>query len=113
MKILTICSAGACRSVSMAHCLKRHYELDAIPVGADLNSRTTINMLAEWADLIICMQPQYAAALDPQWESKLAPVELTDIGQDIWTNSLNHDLHEKVHNVAQVLIKLGLLKKPF
>jgi predicted protein tyrosine phosphatase len=106
MKILTICSAGAVRSVGMAYLLKEMYGHDAIPVGHDLNSQQTIDMLADWADLIIVMQPQYAAGLPMRDAHKIIKI---DIGPDIWGNSLHPDLLAKLKQIAYGLHQRKLI----
>lgn len=106
MKILTICSAGAVRSVGMAYLLKHMYGHDVVPVGHDLNSQQTIDMLADWADLIIVMQPQYATGLPMRDAHKIIKL---DIGPDIWGNSLHPDLLAKLKPIAYELHKKGLV----
>jgi hypothetical protein len=111
MKILTICSAGACRSVAMAHVLKGDYGHDAVPVGRDANSQKTLDMLSEWADKIIVMQPKYAIGTLKASLHKLIPAELTDVGPDVWRNPLSPQLRDIVGTMAENLHRKGLLRK--
>lgn len=106
MKILTICSAGAVRSVAMAHYLKQVMGHDAVPVGADANSPETITMLSDWADLILPMQPEYARVVPKRNRHKTV---VLDIGSDVWMNSLHPDLIKKVSVLADELRKKGLV----
>jgi len=107
MKVLTICSAGTVRSVSMAHVLKARYGIDAIPAGHDLNSQETLDMLSDWADKIIVMQPQYATGLPARNAHKIIVV---DVGPDIWGNPLHPGLLRKTTRIARDLVGRGILK---
>jgi len=109
MKVLTICSAGTVRSVSLAHVLKSCYGVDAIPTGHDLNSQETLDMLSDWADLIVVMQPHFAADLPARNAKK---VVIVDVGPDVWGNPLDVGLLRKTHAIAKELHAKGLLKEP-
>lgn len=111
MKVLTICSAGACRSVAMAHVLKQEFGHDAVPVGRDKNSKETIDLLSKWADRIILMQPDYGVGLLKEYWMKVVPPGLTDVGPDVWVNPLSPRLQEKVFYIAQALHQKGYLER--
>ena len=109
MKVLTICSAGTVRSVSLAHVLKSRYGIDAIPAGHDLNSQETLDMLSDWADKIIVMQPKYAAGLPMRNAHKIIKV---DVGTDIWGSALHPDLLRKTTRIARDLARRGIIPTP-
>lgn len=90
----------------MAHILKAMYGHDAIAVGHDLNTQKTIDMLADWADRIIVMQPQYAVGLPQRDAHKII---VLDIGPDVWLNPLSTDLQKKLMPIAYELHKKGLI----
>ena len=110
MKILTICSAGTCRSVAMAHRLKMDYGHDAVPLGHDHNKRETLDMMSDWADRIIVMEPKYAGGLLARNAKKLVPPELTNVGPDVWGNALSPNLQRIIGPMAENLHHKGYLK---
>jgi predicted protein tyrosine phosphatase len=107
MKVLTMCSAGTVRSVAMAHKLKQNYGIDAVPVGHDANSQETIDMLSDWADKILVMQPKYASGILKKNAHK---VVIADVGPDVWGNPLDPDLQAKVGKIAFDLHQQGVIK---
>lgn len=111
MKVLTICSAGAVRSVAMAHRLKHDYGIDAVPLGRDTNSPETIEKLSEWADRIIVMQPRYADGVPMKYVHKLVPAHLTDVGPDVWLNPLHPELQKVITSMAFSLYRSNIIKK--
>lgn len=92
----------------MAHVLKHDYGIDAIPAGHDVNSQETLDMLSDWADRIIVMQPHYASDLPQRNAYKIIRL---NIGPDVWGNSLHPDLIGKVKMIARDLHEKGLIKK--
>ena len=70
-KILTVCSQGLMRSVALADVLKLHFEpVDVIPIGSakNANSAETLQMLCDWADHIVLMEPHYQQRLEQRME---------------------------------------------
>lgn len=111
MKVLTMCSAGAVRSVALSHRLKHDYGIDAVPLGRDTNSPETISMVCEWADLIMVMQPRYADIIPEGQRYKLVPTHLTDVGPDRWMNPLSKELQAITKDMAFKLYTNGIIKK--
>jgi predicted protein tyrosine phosphatase len=107
LKVLTLCSAGTVRSVGMAHKLKNDYGIDAVPLGHDLNSQETIDKMSDWADVILVMQPKYAAGILKRNAHK---VMIADVGPDVWGNPLDRDLQAKVGKIAYDLYQKGTLR---
>lgn len=56
MKILCVCGQGNKRSVFTRFVLNPKH--DAVAIGIDVNSQETINMLAQWADVILLAEPE-------------------------------------------------------
>jgi len=110
MKILTICSAGTVRSVAMAHCLKHNFDQDALPAGRDANSQQTLDMLSDWADVIILMQPKYGEGILKRHVHKVVPPALTDVGMDRWGNALDPELQSIVGEIAKDLVERKLIR---
>ena len=91
--ILTVCSAGLCRSVGLADVLKLHFEpADVVPVGINRNFGV-LEILFQWADHIIVMQPQYAEKIPEQYKSK---IKICDVGPDRYGHSHNPELIDQV-----------------
>ena len=90
VKILTVCSAGLIRSVSMTDVLKvRCVDVDVIPVGIDANSKATLNMMYEWADHIILMMEEWRPRVPSAYRHK---VKVCDVGPDVYGNSRHPEL---------------------
>ena len=92
-KIITVCSAGLCRSVSLADVLKLHFEpCDVIPLGVARNFGVK-EILFDWADHIIVMHDRIVKHIPEQYASKIM---LCDVGPDTYGNSKNPELIGKV-----------------
>ncbi len=102
-KFLTVCEGGNVRSVSMAYTLKYDHHQDAIAFSHGRNGDDAKKMLADWADYIVVMQPQFAERFKP-WQAKLRCV---DVGDDRWMNPLHPELYKIVAEVAQDWSKRG------
>jgi predicted protein tyrosine phosphatase len=111
MKILVICSAGTVRSVGMAHVLKQRWGHDAVPVGHDANSQATVDLLSDWADRIIVMQPSYAKGILKMHLRKIVDPALTNVGPDRWQNPLHLGLQRIVYKMAMELHQRKILEK--
>lgn len=55
-RILCVCQGGNCRSVHLAYLLKYRYGADALACGYEGNANDTLEMLSNWADIIIVVQ---------------------------------------------------------
>lgn len=96
--ILTVCSAGLCRSVGLADVLKLHFEpVDVVPVGIDKNSGV-LPLLYEWADHIIVMQEKYGKRIPEEFAHK---VVVCEVGPDVYHNSRHPLLIAKVWSWAR------------
>jgi hypothetical protein len=66
----------------LAYLLKYRYNVDALAVGHEGNSKDTLRILCEWADLIIIVQPYMKQWIPKRFHSMLS---LYNIGEDRWT----------------------------
>jgi len=89
MKILCVCEGGNVRSVACAYVFKYEYGYDALAVSSRKNNLETHQMLWEWADRIIVMQPEFKRFILPQYQVK---VTTYDVGPDVWGNCLHPEL---------------------
>jgi hypothetical protein len=79
VKILTVCSRGNVRSVTLRHFLADKY--DVLACGVDAQSEETLNMLYGWADKIIVTSGEFISRIPKEYEEKSY---LWNIGNDIW-----------------------------
>ena len=91
MKVLVLCQGGNCRSVAIGYLLKyvSKYKHDAIAAGWEGNTQDTIDMLSEWADRIIIVQPEFISHVQKKYYKKVVVI---DVGPDRWFNSLHPQL---------------------
>ena len=95
MKVLCICSAGNCRSVTTAGILKgRGY--DALAAGVDANTPETINQLCDWADIILLATEVMIYQLPDKTEVHNKVKKEFIIGPDLWGVPFNPELTEIV-----------------
>lgn len=88
MKILCICDEGNNRSVTLAQVLK--YEgHETLSAGGVRNSKETLIMLCDWADLIILTEKSQYHYLTDQY---LPKTELLNIGPDNYPRPFNKQL---------------------
>lgn len=93
MKILTMCRGGNVRSVTLAYLFKYKYNIDSLACGWERNSPETNEMLFEWADLIITVEPYILTEKIPNKYHYKAKVY--DIGEDVWGLALHPELISK------------------
>jgi len=89
MKILCVCEGGNVRSVACAYVFKYEHGHDALAVSTRKNNLETHQMLWEWADRIVVMQPEFKRFVLPQYQGK---VFICDVGPDRWFNCLDPEL---------------------
>jgi len=94
VKILCVCEGGNVRSRALAyvlHDLKGH---EAIPVGTRWMQRETWNLLGQWADRIVVMQPHLQAFVPTAFQFK---VRVLDVGPDTYGLNISPSLMGQVH----------------
>lgn len=87
MRILVVCDQGNNRSVTLAHQLK-YLGHDVLSAGLKTNSVQTLYKLGVWAQKIIYTD----AAQQPDLPWIGEPVELWDIGPDVYPRPFNKEL---------------------
>lgn len=105
-KFLTVCNGGVVRSVTLAAMLKYWFDEDAVAASIDKNHGETMNMLAEWADVIVVVD-----AWMVEWFKENVPmrsegkVKLVPIGVDRWGMSNHPELIEELmkHDLPAIL----------
>ena len=78
-RILCVCQGGNSRSVHLAYLLKYRYGVDALACGWEGNSHDTVEMLCEWADIIIVVQAFMKEKILIEQQHK---VRVFDVGVD-------------------------------
>ena len=107
-KIVTVCSAGLCRSVGLADVLKLHFEpCDVIPLGVDRNFEVK-DILFDWADHIVVMYDKFEKRIPEQHAHK---VLTCNVGPDRYGNSHHPELIDQVWRWARINSeKLGIVE---
>ncbi len=83
-KVLCCCRGGNSRSVGMAYTLKYcGWGHDALACGVEGNDPETVEMLCNWAEIIICMTPEFKNKINPKYYYK---TYICDVGFDRYFN---------------------------
>jgi len=100
MKILCVCSAGNCRSTSLAWILREDFGLnDVLVAGVDRTSPETFAMMANWADRIYAVADKIVRNHVPKkFDLKIV---WWDIGLDRWFNPRHPELVRILSEKAQ------------
>jgi galactitol-specific phosphotransferase system IIB component len=98
MKILTVCSHGNIRSVALAYILKTLFNHEVIAVGEKRVVDSTMEILSDWADMIVKFTPGSGAISG----RNIKKIIHFDIEEDIW-----HDAHAQglTHRLYKELSK--------
>lgn len=92
MKILTICHAGAVRSVAAADLLRTKFGQDAIPISYNYTSQATFDQMCRWADRIVsCAEFDFLDKIPTECHTKALHLNL---GKDVWGDAHNPALRE-------------------
>ena len=102
IKILCVCNKGEVRSVATRHCLMKRGYRNVIAIGWYGMTDATLDMLGNWADIILVAKPYHAKYLASGREKVNKQFTL---GEQIWDNPLHPDLHKLVNKQLD-LIKL-------
>lgn len=100
-KFLCVCDGGNVRSVALAFELKHTHKQDAIAAGRWCASPDTLEMLCQWADVIVIMQPCMEESISPEYKAKLRCV---DVGPDRYGVYIHPDLRDQTINGAKWLL---------
>lgn len=97
MKILTVCRAGQCRSVSAKIALANRGH-DVLAIGWEKNTKETMEMLCDWADRIIVMKKEFCDKIPAKSADKMI---CFDVGRDVWSNPFHPELRHKIDNILR------------
>ena len=87
-KILCVCRWGNIRSVAMARLLKKQ-GYDALAGGINAMQYETLDMLCNWADVILFAMEEFMEFVPGDYYEKFIDME---IGHDIWKDADHPDL---------------------
>jgi predicted protein tyrosine phosphatase len=90
-KILALCQKGNSRSVALAFLFKKR-GADALSAGLVTSSKETINMLCQWAELVIVTDEKLVSLMPVGHEEKL---KIWNVGTDKWFRGFKQDLLDK------------------
>jgi predicted protein tyrosine phosphatase len=65
-----------------------HIKKQAVACGW-MTARDALSPLAEWADVVVVMEPQFKAYIPVEWQKK---VVVCDVGHDRWSNPYHPEL---------------------
>lgn len=102
-KVLCVCQGGNSRSVALAYLLKYGYDLDAVAIGWEGNSKETVNMLCGWADVIVLMEAYFKEKINTQFHDK---VSICDVGPDRYFRGFNDDLLSQCRSFVENEVKI-------
>ena len=71
MRILCVCRSGLVRSVGTKRVLNKRGYHDVLSVGGLIVSLNTLNMLCEWADIILLAKPTHGKLIGKKYRSKI------------------------------------------
>lgn len=93
MKILCLCSYGNVRSSCLARQLKDYYYQEALVAGLVANTPSTLQMLVEWADLILIVCELDPANYIENFPSQKRPLQWDfNPGPDKWQTPSHPEL---------------------
>lgn len=88
MKFLTVCDGGNVRSHCMAVCLKERFH-EAIAIGRWACKPETIDMMCNWADVVILMEPHMKENIPEKYADKIYDI---NVGFDRYGVGINPEL---------------------
>lgn len=98
-KILCVCENGNNRSVQFAHLLRYKYRpSDTIPVGTSMHSKETLDMLYDWADIIIVVEDKLVHKIPDEFMDK---VKIWHVGEDHYPRPFNTELLVKARKLIE------------
>lgn len=81
MRILCICRSGSVRSVGTKRVLNKRGYYDVLSVGGLIVSRKTLNMLCDWADIILLAKRKHGKRILSKYREKID--QRFHIGEDL------------------------------
>lgn len=109
-RILVLCQGGNSRSVAISMMLKYKFDVDAMSASIERNTDSTLEMLFDWADLIIITQEKFRENIRKPW---MGNVVIMDIGHDRWANPMSIELLDiALSKITEQLSHLEAINKP-
>lgn len=102
MKYLIVCDGGNVRSNALGFHLKWHHNKEAIAIGRLYMSPETLEMMSNWADKIVLMQPHMSESIPASYHEKVVVV---DVGVDRFGINIHPELNTMVSQAAQWLVE--------
>ncbi|MBN9520849.1 hypothetical protein J0H58_20400 [bacterium] len=106
MKYLCCCQGGKVRSVAAKYILNDELGQRAVlTVGLEKTDESTVNMLCEWAELVLVVATPEVALLVPaaHWDK----VVLLDVGPDVYGRYNHPSLLKKVRPLVEAVVKVA------
>lgn len=106
MKVLCVCAAGMVRSQALVFVLKANYAqygVDALACGVGGNGSDTLQMLYEWAQVIIVLDGTLVPLILEPYRGK---VLVFDVGPDRWHDPGSSDLHNILRELCRERIQI-------
>lgn len=93
MTILVLCQRGNVRSVTVATILKDYAGMqDVIAAGVETSTQRTMNLLTDWADIVLVAGDVKLDGLPIYFEIDIKWHKLSEIGKDIWGQAMHPEL---------------------
>ena len=90
--ILCVCAHGNNRSVTFAWLLKYVGNFETLTAGLEYHSPETLNMLFNWADIIVVPEDKLLGLVPEEHKSK---IKFYNIGEDRYPRPFNKELLQK------------------
>lgn len=99
LKFLTVCDAGMNRSHTLAIVLKQAFH-EAHAIGRMNCEPETMEMMCNWADVIVLMEPHMKESIAEKWHDKL---HVIDTGPDVYGRPGHPDLYKICREGAEYM----------
>lgn len=105
-RVLTLCRWGLVRSVALRRVLIDELGVDCLAAGIQKNSRETLRLLSDWADVIV-LSSRHLLEIEQAEELPPGKLWVLDLGGDRWQNPRHQELHKLCHeHLAPLLAHL-------
>jgi len=101
-RIVTMCQGGHVRSVALKYLLKYEHGHDVIACGWESNPLSTREMLFEWADFIVIMQPEFVRYVPKEYHNHgdgTRKLFCYDVGNDRFHNPFHSELQKMLRSM--------------
>lgn len=105
MKVLTVCIGGMVRSAGISDVLRNDMGIDSVALSSINNTPETMEMMCEWADVVVPVEPRYEHQVPNEYKAKWENCKMWDekfnhkrkvlnLGADVWGNARHPELRE-------------------